>query len=82
MMKAKTIVVFVLIALFVIILIQNTHVVTLRLYFWKLSMSQIILTPLTMLIGVVVGFLVAKVIGDRHKREKNEQGGIYRRASL
>ena len=69
-MKAKTIVVFVLIALFVIILIQNTHVVTLRLYFWKVSMSQIILTPLTMLIGFAVGFIVAKVIGNRHKREQ------------
>jgi uncharacterized integral membrane protein len=82
MMKTKTIVVLVLVALFVIILIQNTHVVTLRLYFWKVSMSQIILTPLTMLIGFVIGLLVAKVIGDRHKREKTEQGDIFHRASL
>ncbi len=81
-MKAKTIVVLVLAALFVIILIENTQVVSLRVFFWKISMSQIILTPLTMLIGFVIGLLVAKVIGDRHKREKNEQGGIYRRASL
>ncbi len=75
-MKAKTIVVLVFVALFVIILIQNTQVVSLRLFFWKISMSQIILIPLTMLIGFVIGLLVAKVIGDRHKREKTEQGGI------
>jgi uncharacterized integral membrane protein len=66
-MKAKTIVILVLIALFVIILIQNTQVVTLRLFFWKIGMSQIILIPLTIVIGLVIGFIVAKVIGNHRK---------------
>ncbi|MFB0520232.1 MAG: LapA family protein [Desulfatiglandales bacterium] len=70
MMKAKTTVVLVLIALFVIILIENTQVVSLRLFFWKISMSQIILTPLTMLIGFVIGYIVAKVTGHDNRREK------------
>jgi len=61
--------VLVLIALFLIILIQNTQVVTLRLFFWKVGMSQIILIPLTMVIGFVVGFVVSKVIGNRDKRK-------------
>ena len=60
----------VLIALFVIILIQNTQVVTLRLFFWKVGMSQIILIPLTMAIGFVVGFIVSKVTGDQRKKAK------------
>jgi len=68
-MKARTIALLVLIALFVIILIQNTQVVTLRLFFWKIGMSQIILIPLTMIIGFVVGFIVAKVTGNRDKRK-------------
>jgi len=72
-MKAKTIVVLVLVALFVIILIENTQVVSLRVFFWKISMSQIILIPLTMLIGFVFGFLVAKVTAD-HRKEKNREG--------
>jgi len=67
MMKPKTIVLLVLIVLFVIILIQNTQVVTLRLFFWKIGMSQIILIPLTMLIGLVIGYIVAQVTGNRHK---------------
>jgi len=70
MMKAKTTVVLVLIALFVIILIENTQVVSLRLFFWKISMSQIILTPLTILIGFVIGYIVAKVTGHDNRREK------------
>jgi uncharacterized integral membrane protein len=69
-MRSNFIVVLVLIALFLIILIQNTQVVTLRLFFWKVGMSQIILIPLTMAIGFVVGFIVAKVTGNQ-TRKKN-----------
>jgi uncharacterized integral membrane protein len=67
-MKPMTIVIFVLVALFVIILVQNTQVVTLRLLFWKLGMSQIILVPLTMLIGFIIGYIVAKATGGTHSR--------------
>jgi len=68
-MRSKLIVVLVLIALFLIILIQNTQVVTLRLFFWKVGMSQIILLPLSVAIGFVIGFIVAKVTGNRNKRK-------------
>jgi uncharacterized integral membrane protein len=69
-MRPKFIVVLVIITLFLIILIQNTQVVTLRLFFWKVGMSQIILIPLTMAIGIVIGFIVAKVTGNRNKRKE------------
>jgi len=69
-MRPKFIVVLVLIALFLIILIQNTQVVTLRLFFWKVGMSQIILIPLTMAIGFVVGFIVSKVTGKQPTQKK------------
>jgi uncharacterized integral membrane protein len=71
-MKPKTIVILVLVALFAIILIQNTQVVTLRLLFWKVGMSQIILVPLTMVIGFILGYLVAKVTGGNHRTEERE----------
>lgn len=68
-MKAHTIVVLVIIGLFLIVLIQNTHVVTLRLLFWKLDIAQIILVPLTMLIGFILGYLVAKVTSGSHGKQ-------------
>ncbi|HUU40373.1 MAG TPA: LapA family protein [Desulfatiglandales bacterium] len=68
MMKPKHIVVLVLIFLFLIILLQNTQVVTLRLFFWKIGMSQIILIPLVMAIGFFIGFIVFKVTGNRNRR--------------
>jgi uncharacterized integral membrane protein len=71
-MKPMTIVILVIVVLFVIILIQNTQVVTLRLLFWKLGMSQIILVPLTMLIGFIIGYLVAKATGGHHGSTERE----------
>lgn len=56
----KTIVVFILIVFFAVILIQNTQVVTMRIFFWKIAVSEVILVPSLLLLGFVVGFLVAK----------------------
>ena len=70
MMRPKFIAVLILIALFLIILIQNIQPVTLQLFFWKVGMSQIILIPLTMAIGFVVGFVVSKVTGNKRKRKR------------
>ncbi len=67
MMRLKFIVVLALIALFLVILLQNIQPVTLRLFFWKVGMSQIILMPLTLAIGFIAGFIVAKVTGNKTK---------------
>jgi uncharacterized integral membrane protein len=69
MMRPKFIAVAVLIALFLIILLQNIQPVTLRLFFWKVGMSQIILIPLILAIGVVIGFIIAKITGNKQKRQ-------------
>lgn len=47
--------------LFLIFLFQNRDVVTLRLYFWNISMPQIILIVAVLLIGFAGGFIVAKL---------------------
>jgi putative membrane protein len=62
-MKPKWIVSLVVVILFLIFLLQNTQVVTLRLYFWSISMSQIILIPLTLILGFVAGYIVARITG-------------------
>jgi uncharacterized integral membrane protein len=49
--------------LFLIFLFQNTDVVTLRLYFWRVSTPQIILLAAALLIGFAAGLIVAKVTG-------------------
>ncbi|OGP54441.1 MAG: hypothetical protein A2Y65_09665 [Deltaproteobacteria bacterium RBG_13_52_11] len=71
-MKPKTIVVLVLIGLFLIILVQNAQVVTLRLLFWEIGMSQIILLPLAMFIGFILGFIVAQMTSGSHSKKEGK----------
>ena len=64
----KIIISFVIVVLILVIFFQNTQVVSFRIFFWKISMSQIILIPLTMIIGLVLGYVIGKLTGNRHKR--------------
>jgi uncharacterized integral membrane protein len=72
-MKRKLITAAVIVILILIFLLQNNQVVTLRLYFWEISMSQIILIPLTMMAGFVLGFIVAKLTGKNRKIRGKDQ---------
>lgn len=65
-MKAKLLIVAVLLVLLVIILVQNTQEVVFRFYFWKISMSQVILVPLAVLVGFLFGYVVAR-LGNKKK---------------
>ena len=58
-MKPKVIIILVLVVLFLITLAQNTHITTLNLLFWSISMSQIILLAFTLLGGFIIGYLTA-----------------------
>ncbi len=59
-MNSKNIALIVLGVLLLVVLLQNTQVVSVRFLFWKLSMSRIILLPLFTLIGLIIGFFVGK----------------------
>ena len=47
--------------LFLIFLFTNMQAVTLRLYFWKISMPLIILISLVLILGFLIGYVVAQV---------------------
>jgi len=70
--NAKTIAIVVVAVLFLVFLFQNTDVVTLHLYFWKVSMSQIILIPIVLLVGFGCGFAVGKLTGRKKKPVQNQ----------
>lgn len=65
MTKVKFIITAILAVLFGVLLMQNSEVVSLKLFFWEISMSRIIFFPLLVLIGFVVGFVVAKMTGSQ-----------------
>jgi len=61
-MKPKTIIILILVVLAVVVVLQNTEIVTLQLFFWKISMSRIIFISFLLLVGFIMGFLVAKLV--------------------
>jgi len=63
----KKFIIAVIAILAIITLLQNTQVVTLRFLFWQLSMSQALLFPLTLLIGLLLGLLIVSLTGKKDK---------------
>jgi uncharacterized integral membrane protein len=58
-MKQKTIIILILIILAFVILIQNTQVVEVQIFYWKIAMSRIIMITFMLIVGFVIGYLVA-----------------------
>ena len=56
----KNIVLALFITIFGILVLQNTDVVTIQFLVWNISMSGIILLPLLVIAGFLVGFIVGK----------------------
>jgi uncharacterized integral membrane protein len=71
--KPKLIIVTAAVMLFLIILIQNTQVVVVKILFWERSMSQILLIALTLLLGIGFGFILAT--WHRYRAEKHRNRG-------
>lgn len=75
-MEAKKIAYLVIGALLLIILLQNTQIVTVNIFFWEISMSRVILLLLMLGIGFIAGYLVnyrRSVRKARKTAEKNQQ---------
>ncbi|MDD3374418.1 MAG: lipopolysaccharide assembly protein LapA domain-containing protein [Candidatus Omnitrophica bacterium] len=63
-MKFKNILLLIFGIILLVVLLQNTQVVSMRFLFWQISMSRIILLPLVMFFGFVIGFFVGRKSRD------------------
>jgi uncharacterized integral membrane protein len=59
-LKPKYVIIIVLTVLALIIALQNQGIVTFHLFFWTISMSRILMMIGFLLIGFLVGLLVAQ----------------------
>ena len=77
-MRLRTVAILALLVLFLIVIVQNTEVVSVRLLFWDLAMSRIILLALSLAVGVIVGFLLGRPWQrrERYAIKKQPPGGI------
>jgi len=60
-MKPKTIIAIILAVFALVIVVQNTHVVTVQVFFWRFYMSRIILILIMLVIGIVIGYIIGRV---------------------
>lgn len=76
MSKPKVFVTVLLSLMVIILILQNTEVVAIRVFFWEFEMSRVILMLLTTMAGFVCGYLVAKIL-EQNRREnlRNVAGG-------
>jgi len=68
-MKPKIIIILILLVLSFIFVIQNTTIVEVQLFFWKISMARIIMLSFMLLVGFIIGYMVAK-LSERGKLAK------------
>ena len=71
-LNVKIIMIMVLILLIIFPILQNTDVVTLKLFFWEISMSRIILFPLIFIVGFLTGWGVVLYRNYRKKGSKQQ----------
>ena len=57
-MKTKIILVLVVFVLLAVLLAQNTGIVTYRLFFWTVSLSQVVIIPLVAWVAFAWGFMI------------------------
>ena len=65
-MKLKTAIIVILSVLFLIIVFQNTQVVSFRLLFWQLTMSRIVWLIIVLIIGLVMGYFLGAMRKSNH----------------
>ena len=60
-MNVKNIILLVLTTLVIILVLQNTQVVEVQFFFWKMSMSRALMLFGTFLIGLIAGWLLGTI---------------------
>lgn len=68
-MKPKLIAILTVSLLFLIVLAQNAQAITLRLFFWHISISQFVLILFAVVIGFAAGYVTSELM--RLKRTTN-----------
>jgi len=58
----KFLIILIVVVLLLILVIQNRHMVTFVFFFWRVGMSLIVLIPLALLTGFVIGLVTYGMI--------------------
>lgn len=65
MKNPKILLIIVILSLFVIATLQNTEIARFKILFWTVDMSRIIFIYLSVIVGFITGYIVAKITGGK-----------------
>jgi uncharacterized integral membrane protein len=68
-MNLKSVSILILLAVFVIVSIQNVEVIPVHFLFWKIEISKLLLLIITLVIGILVGMIIPGLFS----KSKNEE---------
>ncbi len=71
-MRAKIVIVMILVILFTVFVSQNTDMIDVSVFLWKFQMSTIVLMSISFFIGIILGFIVSAMFGSPKKDISNE----------
>ena len=78
MNRPRIILIGALALLLLILVVQNTEVVTVTLLFWDFEMSRVILILLATMTGFFCGYLVARLTSARRAQRVDDGRGLQR----
>jgi uncharacterized integral membrane protein len=68
-MNFKSIVALILLALFIMVSIQNVEVIPVHFLFWKMEISKLLLIILTLVIGIILGIIIPSLLKKSPPKE-------------
>lgn len=69
-MNFKSISILSLLAIFIIVSIQNVEVIPVHFLFWKADISKLLLLIITLVIGILVGMIIPGFFSKSKEEEK------------
>ncbi|MEO8233450.1 MAG: lipopolysaccharide assembly protein LapA domain-containing protein [Ignavibacteriota bacterium] len=71
-MNFKSISAIILLALFIIVSLQNAEVIPIHILFWKVEISKLLIIILTLVIGLLIGMIIPGLLKKSQKDKKVE----------
>jgi len=69
-MNFKNISLLVLLALFIIVCIQNVEIISVQFLFWKAEISKLLLLIITLIIGILIGIIIQGILTKSKKENQ------------
>jgi len=71
-MNFRNISVLILLALFIIVSLQNVEIIPVHFLFWKVDISKLLLLIITLVIGILIGMIIPGFLKKSKKEEQIE----------